>query len=72
MHSGIVNRYYVLCDAHTVCSNNTELSFISILLSSLTGFSFVVSNSDSDILISFLGCLFSFVNNFKRTRDLVL
>ena len=70
MHSGIVNGYQMLCDAHTVLEPHGEVKLVSFLLTIALFFFLCVRHSDS--LISFRVCLYSLcVNNLKRTSDLV-
>ena len=71
MHSGNVNGYQLLCNAHTVLELHLrELQLFSFLLSIvLFHFFFLcVYHSDSPFLGASLVC----VNNLKRTADLVL
>ena len=60
MHSGIVNEYQLLCDAHTVLEPHKGTAAFSFFysLSSFSTFSFYVFVT-LDSPISFLGCLYS-------------
>ena len=53
MNSGIVNRYQLLCDAHTVLEphRGTAASFLFYSLSSLSFFILCVCLSDSPFLL---------------------
>ena len=57
MHRSIVNRYQLLCDAHTVLEPHRGTAAFSFLLTIVLihFFCFCVYHSDSP----FLGCLFS-------------
>ena len=75
MHSGIVNRVSeLLCDAHTVLETHRELQFFfSILLAIvLFQFFFLCICHSWQSLFLFLGASIVWVNNLKRTADLVL
>ena len=72
MHSGFVNGYQLLCDAHAVPEQHRETVglFLFYALSSFSAFFFLcVWNSDS--LICFTWCLYSCVNNLERAVDSV-
>ena len=66
MHSGIVNGYQLLCDAHTVLELQL-FSFYSLL--SFSTFSFYVFVT---LTVLLLGASLVCVYNLKRTADLVL
>ena len=71
MHNGIVNRYQLLCGAHTVLEphRGTAAFFLFYSLSSFSTFSFYVFVT---LTVLFLGASLVCVNNLKRTADLVL
>ena len=59
MHSGIVNRYQLLCDADIVLEPHRGTAVFSILLTIVLVHFFFLCFCHSDSPISFLGCLFS-------------
>ena len=66
MHSGIVNRYHLLCYAHTVPERHkgTSALFVFYSLSSFSAFTFwCFCHSGSSIF--FLGCLYSLCQQSK-------
>jgi len=70
MHSGIVNGYQLLCDAHTVSEQHRGTSALFLFYTIVLFRFFCICHSDSPI--SFLGTCIVWVNSLARTADLVL